>query len=653
MRRRHRVPTGVGFGATSASERRRADLFVLDLFGDGPPPPGEDAEAESPGPQDVGAGGAHPRRVGERVRRRRPSGDSIFVRSFGFTNAAERREADLFLASLLGRRASRPHRRATMARGPSQAGFPGEAGEADDCPAYERGEEHASKQEPGILSSPIVTLKADTLLVADFGVDWPQVKPATKTHPALKAFLDAGKANPAVTFEVLGYSDCIDSPEHNDLLRRGRAERVAALVGPRATSVKAAPRGVFVATNLTRSGRALNRGATIRVVTPAPKWAPPVFVRPDSVIEMMELLDDAEGLVVDPTMLDLRMRRRLHGPGPPPSGWKPDVAGALKRIDAVLDFVKPLVEHANVERHGRDDLKATALSLFHTTDWLKTAVKSYDEVRRLRDAVGGGADIGAVIDLTVKAKSALAFRAKEPLKVLADEGLSFELELGSSPKPAPNYHPSLRGQLPGGATLNKRELRVLAWLRDHKDAVLEAERRFRVDRRAIAAVIAWEAMLNIMRGGLRGVGPGKMHVYDSKWAGIVTFLPKGDALPQQVEARGLVPRPASDDARVTLMTTPGGAMTYIAASMRAATDIAATYGFNIHHDLAALHVVLPGLRPGDVGEARQGQEGLRLHEVRRRRPDRRVDRGTPGVPGERAGAAHALTGATGRAPSVR
>ena len=61
MRRRHRVPTGVGFGATSASERRRADLFMLDLFGDGrragapPAPRGEDAEAESPGPQDVGA----------------------------------------------------------------------------------------------------------------------------------------------------------------------------------------------------------------------------------------------------------------------------------------------------------------------------------------------------------------------------------------------------------------------------------------------------------------------------------------------------------------------------------------------------------------------------------------------------------------------
>ncbi len=361
---------------------------------------------------------------------RRVSGDNVFVWLFGFTSAAERREADLFLASLLGRGARRSRRRATLRPWPDPGRGAGEAGEAGECPVYERGEEHASKQEPGILPSPVVTLKADTLLVADFGVDWRHVKPATKVHPALRDWLAAARADPDATLEVLGYSDCVAPPKHNDFLRRGRARGVAALVGPRATSVKPAPVGSFVATNLTRTGRAMNRGATIRVVTPAPKWVPPAFVRPDSVIEMVEMLDDAEGLLVDPAMLDLRMRRRLHGPGKAPTAWKPDVAGALKRIDAVLDFVRPLVEPRNIASHGRDDLKATLMNLFPTTDWLKTAVKSHDEVRRLRDAVGAGTDTAAVADLTVKAKSALAFRAKEPLKVLADEGLSFELELG-------------------------------------------------------------------------------------------------------------------------------------------------------------------------------------------------------------------------------
>jgi hypothetical protein len=320
----------------------------------------------------------------------------------------------------------------------------------------------------------------------------------------------------------------------------------------------------------------------------APQWQPLAFVRPESVIEMQEMLDDAENMLVDPTLLDLRARRRLYGSGPVPKDWKPDISGALQRIDAALDFVKPLVSPANIMSHGRDGPKAATLGLFHTTDWLKEAATSYAEVRRLRDQVSSGQGRSAVLDLAVKAKGRLAFRAAEKLKVLADEGLSFELELGSSPKPAPSYRSTMRTQFPGGATLSKRELRVLAWLRDNKTAILELERAFRVDRRAIAAVIAWEAMHNVMRAGLRGVGPGKMHTYDRQWAGVIPFLPKGAAIPQQVENRGLIPKPKSDDERRIRMTIPIGAMTYIAAGMRAAIDIAAANGFDISHDLVAL-----------------------------------------------------------------
>lgn len=462
------------------------------------------------------------------------------------------------------------------------AGFEREAKiKTTDCPGYEPGEKLASKKQPGILGMPVVVLKPDTLIVADFGADWRHVKAATKKDPALLNWLKLAKSDPSATFEVLGYSDCIAPPAHNDWLRIGRAKRVAELVGPRATSVKKAPRGAYVATNLTRFGRAMNRGATIRVIHPAPQWQPPTFVRPESVVEMQEMLDDAENMLVDPVMLDLRERRRLYGSGPLPNDWKPDIPGALKRIDAALDFVKPLVEHANITSHGRDDLKATGLGLFHTTDWLMKAATSYAEVRRLRDQVPSAPGSSAISNLAIKTKSALAFRVAEQLKVLADEGLSFELELGSSPKPAPSFRSTMRAQFSGGATFSKRELRVLAWLRDNKATILETERAFRVDRRAVAAVIAWEAMHNVMRAGLRGVGPGKMHTYDSRWAGVIPFLPKGNAIPQQVEARGLVPKPPSDDERRLRMTTPIGAMTYIAAAMRAAIDIAAADGFDI------------------------------------------------------------------------
>lgn len=459
------------------------------------------------------------------------------------------------------------------------------AGTTKACPGYERGEAQASKKEPGILARPVTVLTPDTLLVADFGVDWRHVKPATKSHPELLRWLRA--ADPTTTFEVVGYSDCVATPVLNDRLRIGRARNVAALVGSRVTSVKKAPRGSYVASNLTRDGRAMNRGATIRAIPATAPWKPPVFVPPESVVEMQEALDEAEGLL-DPYQLSLVARRRLLGPGPLAVPYEPDIAGALLRIDSVLAFVKPFVEPANVRAHARDDLEAKYLGLFHTTTWLDRARTSHGIVRRLRDGLGSSPGAAAVIDLATKAKGELGLKVAEPLKVLADEGLSFELELGSSPKPARSYRSSLRQEFAGGQALTKRELRVLAWLKDHKGAILDAERTSRVDRRALAAVIAWEAMHNIMRAGLRGVGPGKMHVYDNKWAGVLPFLPKGDAIPQQVEALGLVPKPKNDDDRRQRMTTPEGALSYIGAGMRGATDIAAKYGFSIANDLVAL-----------------------------------------------------------------
>ena len=60
------------------------------------------------------------------------------------------------------------------------------------------------------------------------------------------------------------------------------------------------------------------------------------------------------------------------------------------------------------------------------------------------------------------------------------------------------------------------QMGVLAWLVQHQAEIATAERRFDVDRRAIAGAIAWEASVK-PRGTLAGifgcfVGPGKSHV---------------------------------------------------------------------------------------------------------------------------------------------
>ena len=311
--------------------------------------------------------------------------------------------------------------------------FEHESSVSPGCPRYEAGESSASKKEPGVLKNPVIELKPDTLLIADFGADWRHIKPGIFKNPTLLKWLREAKADPAATFEVIGYSDCIAPPVHNDFLRKGRAERVAKLVGARVVSVKMAPRGVYLESNLTRTGRATNRGATIRVMRPTPKWTPPVFVRPESVVEMQQVLDDAENMLIDPYQLSLTERRRLYGPAALPRDWKPDLAGALKRIDASLDFVKPLVETSNIKSHSRDDIEAKWLGLFHTSDWLNVAAAELRQARRLRDKVAVD-QAAPMLDLAVQAKSLLAFRAAEKLKVLADEGLSFELAARVQPR---------------------------------------------------------------------------------------------------------------------------------------------------------------------------------------------------------------------------
>ncbi len=120
------------------------------------------------------------------------------------------------------------------------------------------------------------------------------------------------------------------------------------------------------------------------------------------------------------------------------------------------------------------------------------------------------------------------------------------------------------------SVISLAEMRVLGWLREHRAEIVAAERRFRVDRRAIAGAIAWEALENVKPWSLRAVGPAKPHLWDFS-------LHPSNTLVKQVEDAGVLPK-QSDAERRRLLQTPGGAITYIAGAMKAAADLTEAAG---------------------------------------------------------------------------
>jgi hypothetical protein len=128
-------------------------------------------------------------------------------------------------------------------------------------------------------------------------------------------------------------------------------------------------------------------------------------------------------------------------------------------------------------------------------------------------------------------------------------GISFELQDAWSLPPPRGVHTEI--PLP--------EAQVLSWLQRHRELIVSAARRFRVDRRAIAGAIAWEALENARTVSLRAVGPAKVHVN----ADVVS----------EVEKAGYLPVRTSDERR-QLLKTAAGAIEYAAAIMSAKSAIA-------------------------------------------------------------------------------
>lgn len=134
--------------------------------------------------------------------------------------------------------------------------------------------------------------------------------------------------------------------------------------------------------------------------------------------------------------------------------------------------------------------------------------------------------------------------------------------------------------------LSRSEAHVLAWLVKHKAEIASAAAKFKVDRRAVAGAIAWEAIVQVKSSSFRAVGPGKPHIWEFR----------GTSAVDEVEEMGDLPD-RDDDQQREVLKTPAGASEYIAAIMGAFADISAGYGLQIRNDPGVLATIYHGWRP--------------------------------------------------------
>ena len=159
-------------------------------------------------------------------------------------------------------------------------------------------------------------------------------------------------------------------------------------------------------------------------------------------------------------------------------------------------------------------------------------------------------------------------RSPSPTALTGQTEVSFEI--GASYMPTPT-----------NLALSHAEMQVLSALRARRSNIIGAERRFRVDRRAIAGAIAWEMLKNVRRWSPRSAGWGKVHLYNYSWKGLVGVMAGAvgvDTIAAETEEAGYLPKKTFPQ-RKAILETPEGSITYIAAIMAAIADIAGYAGF--------------------------------------------------------------------------
>ena len=119
--------------------------------------------------------------------------------------------------------------------------------------------------------------------------------------------------------------------------------------------------------------------------------------------------------------------------------------------------------------------------------------------------------------------------------------------------------------------------RAAWWMKKNKGSIIAAEKRWRVDRRAIADVVMYEAIQNpeplaslILS---RFAGPGKLHYKAQRFG-------EGEPVTKEVEDLGYLPR-RSVGARKVYLETDSGSIEYIGAIFRAFSDLGGHHGYSL------------------------------------------------------------------------
>ena len=150
----------------------------------------------------------------------------------------------------------------------------------------------------------------------------------------------------------------------------------------------------------------------------------------------------------------------------------------------------------------------------------------------------------------------------------------------------PGLYPSFELRGPDPKTSDAGQA-VAFWLKTHRSEIVDAARRWRIDRRAIAGAIAWEALQNPSSHSARASGPAKVHAWDFPDNPVTPIRRWAISWVDAVELSGRLPRRTLAE-REAILATPQGAIEYIGAIMDVAASTAEFHGWDVREQPAIL-----------------------------------------------------------------